>query len=145
MVSCPNGSVTENMSWQSPKPMGVLGVAGMRVVPLRGLAPKGLILIDSGPGFLWKRVKRVSQRKGERAADMSLMWEATSCPSLAVPSNSGTAPSTSQVSEPKTQVLQTLCQSHLHIQLTTNSICFPKFSLAVSISVCPQCISYPLV
>lgn len=145
MVSCPNGSVTEKMSWQSPRPVGVPGMAGMRIVPLRGLAPKGLILIDSGPDFLRKQGKRVNQRKGERATDVSLMWEVTSCPSLAVPSNSGTEPSTSQVSERKTQVLQTLCQSHLCTQLTTSSICFPKFSLSLSTSVCSHCISYPLV
>lgn len=132
------------MSWQSLSPVGVLGMAGMRVIPLRGLAPKGLILIDSGLVFSGNK-ERMSQRKGERAANISLMWEVTSSPSLAVPSSSGTAPSTSQVSEPKTRVRPTLCQSHLRTQLTTCSICFPKFSLALSASVCSHRVSYPLV
>lgn len=65
MVSCPNGSVTEKMSWQSLSPVGVLGMAGMRVIPLRDLAPKGLILIDSGPGFLWKQGKNESEERRE--------------------------------------------------------------------------------
>lgn len=53
------------MSWQSLSPVGVLAMAGMRVIPLRGLAPKGLILIDSGPGFLWKQGKNESEERRE--------------------------------------------------------------------------------
>lgn len=46
--------------------------------PLRGSVPKEFILTDAGPSLFWKQGERVSQRKGERAADVSLMWEVTS-------------------------------------------------------------------
>lgn len=74
---CPNQGLS---SWvcnrgdvlAEPEAMGMLSMAGMCVFLLSSSGPKGLVLADTGPGLLGKQGEIGSQRKGERATDVSL-------------------------------------------------------------------------
>lgn len=121
---------------------GLLSVVGMHVIPLRGSAPEGLILRNTGPGLLQKQRKRKGQGQGEGADDVSLMWEVTSCPFPLCPPAQALHLQTPRNLNPISEPSETLCQSRPHAQLTTSSICLLTYSLALFTSSHPHCISY---